>query len=190
MIWGVLGKYQIPTIEWWLQSTSCKPLLVDWLVGYFTSWLIGLFYGISTSLDYLMPNPLIYIYIYIYISSLIHRDGSSVMFLLGSRGVSGLTTSDSLAQMTQLTLILLQLPSQQINCASTQDKWPQKWLYPRVSLLFSTYIYILIYTYIYIYIYTYIYIYILIYTHTHTHTHIYIYINSYTHTHTHIYIYI
>ena len=33
------------------------------------------------------------------------------------------------SQMTQLALILLQLPSRQLNCKSTQDKWPQKWLY-------------------------------------------------------------
>ena len=64
-------------------------------------------------------------------SSLIHRDGSSGMFPMGSRGGGGsdLTTSDPLAQMTQLALILLQLPSWQLNCPSTQDKWPQKWLY-------------------------------------------------------------
>ena len=41
-----------------------------------------------------------------------------------------------LARMTQLALILLQLPSRQLNCVpSTQDKWPQKWLCPWVSLL-------------------------------------------------------
>ena len=37
--------------------------------------------------------------------------------------------------MTQLALILLQLSSQQLSCASTQNKWPQKWLHPWVSLL-------------------------------------------------------
>ena len=63
-----------------------------------------------------------------------HRDGSSVMFPLDSWGVLGLTTSDPLAQMTQLALILLQLPSWQLNCTSTQDKWPQKWLYPLLIL--------------------------------------------------------
>ena len=64
-----------------------------------------------------------------------HRDGSSVMFPLGSWVVSGPAISDPLAQMTQLALILLQLPSWQLKCASTQDKWPQKWHYPWVSLL-------------------------------------------------------
>ena len=65
-----------------------------------------------------------------------HRDGSSVMFPLGSQGGgSGLAISDPLAQMAQLVLILLQLPSWQLKCASTQDKWPQKWHYPLVSLL-------------------------------------------------------
>ena len=39
-------------------------------------------------------------------------------------------------QMTWLALILLQLPSRLQKCvSSTQDKWPQKWLYPWVSLL-------------------------------------------------------
>ena len=64
-----------------------------------------------------------------------HRDGLSAMFPLGSRGVSGLATSDAHAQMIQLALILLQLPSRQLTCLSTQDKWPQKWLYPWISLL-------------------------------------------------------
>ena len=55
---------------------------------------------------------------------------------LGSRGVSGLATSDSLAQMTQLAVILRKLPFRQLNCtSSTQDKWQQKCLYPWVSLL-------------------------------------------------------
>ena len=51
-----------------------------------------------------------------------HRDGSSVMFPLGSWGVSDLATSDPLTQMTQLALILLQLPSQQLTCTSTQGE--------------------------------------------------------------------
>ena len=51
-----------------------------------------------------------------------HRDGSSVMFFFGFMGVSGLATSDPLAQMTQLALILLQLPSRQLTCASTQGE--------------------------------------------------------------------
>ena len=46
----------------------------------------------------------IYIYIYFYYTSLLmHRDGSSVMFTLGLRRVSGLATSDPFAQKTQLT---------------------------------------------------------------------------------------
>ena len=53
---------------------------------------------------------------------LMHRDGSSVMFPLGSWGVLGLATSDPLTQMTQLALILLQLPSRQLTCASTQGQ--------------------------------------------------------------------
>ena len=78
----------------------------------------------------------IYIYIYIYCTSLLmHRDGSSMMFPLGSGG-AGLATSDPLAQMTQLALILRQLPSRQLNFVSfTQDKWLQKWFYFWVSLL-------------------------------------------------------
>ena len=64
---------------------------------------------------------IIYIYI-IYISSLMHRDGSSVMFPLGLWRVSGLATSDLLTRMTQLALILLQLPSRQLTCASTQGE--------------------------------------------------------------------
>ena len=51
-----------------------------------------------------------------------HWDGSSVMFPLGSWGVSDLATSDSLTQMTQLGLILPQLPSRQLTCASTQGE--------------------------------------------------------------------
>ena len=38
----------------------------------------------------------------------------------GFMGVSGLATSEPLTQMTQLALILLQLPSRQLTCASTQ----------------------------------------------------------------------
>ena len=69
-----------------------------------------------------------------YTSLLMHRDGSSVMFPLGSGGC--LATSDPLAQMTQLALILCQLPFWQLNCVSfTQGKWLQKWLYLWVSLL-------------------------------------------------------
>ena len=49
-------------------------------------------------------------------------NGSSVMFLLGSWGVSGLATSDPLTQMTQLALMLLQPPSRQLTYASTQGK--------------------------------------------------------------------
>ena len=69
-----------------------------------------------------------------------HRDGSSEMFPLGSRERGGweadLATPDPLAQMTQLALILLQLPSWQLTCVSSiQDKWLQKWLSPWVSLL-------------------------------------------------------
>ena len=64
------------------------------------------------------------------------RDGSSVRFPLGSRRISGLATLDPLAQMNKLALLLLQLPSHQLNCvSSTLDKWPQNWLYPRVPLL-------------------------------------------------------
>ena len=49
---------------------------------------------------------------------------------------SGLATSDPLAQMTKLALILLQLQSRQLNCiSSTLDKWPRKCLYAGVSLL-------------------------------------------------------
>ena len=55
-------------------------------------------------------------------SLLMHRDGSSVMFPLDSWGISGLATSDPLTQMTQLALILLQLPSRQLTCASTQGE--------------------------------------------------------------------
>ena len=51
-----------------------------------------------------------------------HRNGSSVMFPLGSWGVSGLATSDPLTQMTQLALILLQLPSRQLTGTSTQEE--------------------------------------------------------------------
>ena len=51
-----------------------------------------------------------------------HRDGSSVIFPLGSQGVSGLATSDPLTQMTQLALILFQLPSRQLTCTSTQGE--------------------------------------------------------------------
>ena len=51
-----------------------------------------------------------------------HRDGSSVMFLLRSWGVSGFATSDTLTQMTQLALMFLQLPSRQLTCASTQGE--------------------------------------------------------------------
>ena len=51
------------------------------------------------------------------------QDGSSVMIPLGSRGISGLVTSDPQAQMTQLALILRQLPSRQVTCVSfTQDQ--------------------------------------------------------------------
>ena len=65
-----------------------------------------------------------------------HRDGSSVMFPLDSRGVSGLSTSDTLAKMTHLPLILRQLPFRQLNCVFfTQGKWLQKWLYLWESLL-------------------------------------------------------
>ena len=46
------------------------------------------------------------------------RYGSSVMFPFGSQGVSGLATSDPLAQMTQLALILRQLTSRQLNYIS------------------------------------------------------------------------
>ena len=66
---------------------------------------------------------------------MMHQDGSSMMFPLGLQGVLGLATSDPLTQMTQLALILLQLPSRQLTCASTPDKWPRKWLDPWVSLL-------------------------------------------------------
>ena len=55
-------------------------------------------------------------------SSLMHRDGSSVTFPLGSWGVSGLATSDPLTQITQSALMLLQLPSRQLTGASTQEK--------------------------------------------------------------------
>ena len=41
----------------------------------------------------------------------------------------GLATSDPLAQMTQLALILLQPPSRQLNCSSTQVKIRWKWFY-------------------------------------------------------------
>ena len=59
-----------------------------------------------------------------------HRDGSSVMFPWGSRGISGLPTSVPFAQMTQLALIFRQLPSRQLTCVSfTQGKWLQKWFY-------------------------------------------------------------
>ena len=51
-----------------------------------------------------------------------HRDGSSVMFPLGSWGVLGLATSDPLTQTTKLALILLQLPSRQLTCTSTQGE--------------------------------------------------------------------
>ena len=51
-----------------------------------------------------------------------HRDGSSVMFPLGSWGVSGLATSEPLTQMTQLALILFQLSFRQLPCASTQGE--------------------------------------------------------------------
>ena len=40
----------------------------------------------------------------------------------GFMGGSGLATSDPLTQMTQLALILLQLPSRQLTCAFTQGK--------------------------------------------------------------------
>ena len=67
-----------------------------------------------------------------YTSLLMHWDGSSVMFPLGSQW-GGLATSDPL---TQLALILCQLPSQQVTWVSfTQGKWLQKWLYLWVSLL-------------------------------------------------------
>ena len=62
------------------------------------------------------------VYLY-HTSSLMHQDGSTVMFPLGSQGVLGLAASHPLAQMTQLALILHQLPSGQLNCVScTQDK--------------------------------------------------------------------
>ena len=70
----------------------------------------------------------IYIYIYIYIFfffiSYIFIDASgwvisdvSFTFMGG-----GLATLDPLTQMTQLALILLQLPSRQLTCASTHKK--------------------------------------------------------------------
>ena len=49
---------------------------------------------------------------------MMRRDGSSVMFPLGSRGVSDLVTSDPLAQMTKLALILRQLQSRQLTYVS------------------------------------------------------------------------
>ena len=44
---------------------------------------------------------LVLVWHFYHTSSLKHRNGSSVMFPLGSQGVSGLATSDPLAQMTQ-----------------------------------------------------------------------------------------
>ena len=64
----------------------------------------------------------IYIFYLYHTSSLMQRDGSSVMSPLGSWGISGFATSDPLTQMTQLALILLQLPSRQLTCTSTQEK--------------------------------------------------------------------
>ena len=64
-------------------------------------------------------------YIFIDASGWVFSDVS-----FGIMGVSGLATSDPLTQMTQLALMLLQLPSRQLTCASTQEKkWQQKWLY-------------------------------------------------------------
>ena len=87
-----------------------------------------------------------------HISSLMRRGGSSVMFPLGSRGCRVLQHQPTPpTQMAQVALILLQLPSRQLNCvSSTQDKWPQKLLYPVIyPRLFI--IYLSIYQYMYIY---------------------------------------
>ena len=63
--------------------------------------------------------------IFLYHTSLLmHRDGSSGMFPLGSWGVSGLATSDPLTQMTQLALIL---PTTPISAANLRiRKWTKK----------------------------------------------------------------
>ena len=64
-------------------------------------------------------NCLRLFFIFIYI---IHLHCCIGMGPLGSWGVSGLATSDPLTQMTQLALMLLQLPSRHLICVSTQEK--------------------------------------------------------------------
>ena len=61
-------------------------------------------------------------YIFVDASGWVISDVSFVF--MGGGGVSGLATSDPLTQITQLALILLQLLSLQLTCASTQ--WEKK----------------------------------------------------------------
>ena len=80
--------------------------------------------GIAFHFTKIWPNFGLTLFFRYHTSSLMHQDGSSAMFPLGSGGgVSGLATSNPLTQMTQLALILLQIPSRQLTCAST-PKYP------------------------------------------------------------------
>ena len=67
----------------------------------------------------------VYVHTYILFISYILIDASGWVISdvsFGFMGGSSLATSDLLTQMTQLALILLQLPSRQLTCTSTQEK--------------------------------------------------------------------